>query len=149
MALPKLETASIAPRPPPTFLEQLQRLNENVKESTPALQELFGLAHKGGAVRAIPGGEDSHEELIAVVITGWNNSYSFLATSRNGPIEARGSIPRAPTPASTIAYPPRKAQTPRREYKSTHPRPPEHLRIRAWRVTGDGGDGRRGNAGAI
>jgi hypothetical protein len=44
MALPRLETASIAPRPPPTFLEQLQRLNENVKESTPALQELFGFA---------------------------------------------------------------------------------------------------------
>jgi hypothetical protein len=44
MALPKLETASIAPPPPPTRLEQLQRFNANIKVCTPALQELFGFA---------------------------------------------------------------------------------------------------------
>ncbi|KFY65758.1 hypothetical protein V496_02364 [Pseudogymnoascus sp. VKM F-4515 (FW-2607)] len=41
MAAPKLETACIAPRPPPTRLEQLNRLDENTKAYTPALQNLF------------------------------------------------------------------------------------------------------------
>lgn len=44
MALPKLETASLAPPPPPTRLEQLNRLNADIKAYTPALQNLFSFA---------------------------------------------------------------------------------------------------------
>lgn len=42
MAAPKLETACIAPRPPPTRLEQLNRLDTITQAYTPALQNLFG-----------------------------------------------------------------------------------------------------------
>lgn len=41
MAAPKFETACIAPRPPSTRLEQLNRLDKNIEAYTPALQNLF------------------------------------------------------------------------------------------------------------
>lgn len=41
MAIPKLETASIAPPPPPTRLEKLNCFDATIRAYTPALQSLF------------------------------------------------------------------------------------------------------------
>jgi hypothetical protein len=41
MALPKLETASIAPRPPPTLLEKLSRLDASFQTYGPILVRCF------------------------------------------------------------------------------------------------------------
>lgn len=41
MVLPKLDTATLAPRPPPTFQDKLNRLSATINASGPALGDLF------------------------------------------------------------------------------------------------------------
>jgi hypothetical protein len=41
MGLPKLDTASLAPRPPPTLLERLKSLDSKLNPYGPVLERLF------------------------------------------------------------------------------------------------------------